>query len=77
MPRLVNLLYAKVKAQVDAAEGEKGDLMRKVLAEKLVNIKKDGRYLHEQDSVFAELRAQAGGKLRMLMSGAAPTSQEV
>ena len=57
VPRLVNLLYAKVKAQVEAAEGEKGELMRKVLAEKLVNIKKDGSYLHKQDHVFDEIRA--------------------
>ena len=79
VPRLVNLLYAQVKAQIDTAEGEWGKLMRKGLQEKLENIKKDGSHLHNiyDPLVFSTVKARAGGRLRMLMSGAAPTAKEV
>ena len=53
--------------------------MRKGLQEKLENIKKDGSYLHNiyDPLVFSTIKAQAGGRLRMLMSGAAPTAKDV
>ena len=79
VPRLVNLLYAQVRTQIDNAEGDWGKLMRMGLQEKLASIKKDGSYRHNiyDPLVFSTIKAQAGGRLRMLMSGAAPIAKDV
>ena len=79
VPRLVNVLYDQLKAEINNTPGEKGKLMRKALAEKLARVRKDGTFTHEvyDEQVFSHFRAKAGGRVRMLMTAAAPSAKEV
>lgn len=59
VPRLWNVLYAKMKAQFDEASGVWGNIMRKALETKLANIRNDGTFTHwlYDRIVFSKIKA--------------------
>ena len=79
VPRLFNKIYAKLKAGVDAATGCKAALVNRAIAYKLDNLHRTGA-VHDgcyDAIVFNKMRAVLGGKVRIMLTGSAPLSEEV
>ena len=79
VPRLLNVIYGKLKAKFDNEGGLTGYLMRSAIASKLANIKANGSFTHcfYDMLVFKKVNARLGGNVRMMISGSAPLSGEV
>lgn len=79
VPRLLNVIYSRLKEKFDSEPGMTGYLMRSAIAAKLANIKSSGSFTHcfWDKIVFSKVRARLGGKVRMMLSGSAPLSGEV
>ena len=79
VPRLYNRIYDKVMAGAAAAGGIKKTLFDMALNAKLERVKKDGVVTHPlwDRLVFAKPKAILGGKVRVMLTGAAPISAHV
>lgn len=79
VPRLLNVIYGKLKARFEETPGITGMLMRSAIASKLAAIKETGSYTNcfWDRIVFSKISAKFGGRLRLLLSGSAPLSGEV
>lgn len=78
MPRLYNRIYDKVIAGVKAKGGIAAFLFAKALAAKKEGLKR-GTLTHWlwDRLVFAAIKEKLGGKVKLLLSGAAPISSDV
>ncbi|KAK4684188.1 long-chain acyl-CoA synthetase, partial [Tremellales sp. Uapishka_1] len=78
VPRIFNRINAAVKVQM-AAGGLKGALLKKAVATKMENWRRDGTVTHTlyDALVFRKIRALLGGSVVYISSGAAPLAPEV
>lgn len=79
VPRLFNRFYAVMKGKLDGLTGCKACLVRNGLKSKLSNLHRKGQYSHKfyDALVFKKLRLALGGRVRVMITGAAPISDEV
>jgi long-chain acyl-CoA synthetase len=79
VPRLYNRIYDKVMAGAEAAGGIKKKLFDMALNTKLERVRTDGVVTHPiwDRIVFSKPKAILGGKVRVMLTGAAPISAQV
>jgi long-chain acyl-CoA synthetase len=79
VPRLLNKIYAKINAGVQATGGLKESLFRSAMEKKLVNLRTNCVYTHGvyDKIVFKKIRAIIGGNVRTLITGSAPVSKDI
>ena len=78
VPRLYNRFYALMKGKLDALKGCKACLIRNGIKTKLSNLHNKGSYTHGfYDILFKKLKMALGGRVRLMITGAAPLDDEV
>jgi long-chain acyl-CoA synthetase len=78
VPRIFNRICDKIKATVAAKNGAVQWLFNKGVASKLHYLKNGATYTHRfYDRLFASVRAQLGGNVRIMITGSAPISADV
>jgi len=79
VPKVLNKIYGKIKAGVDAATGTKKSLLDKALKTKLANLQAGKGVTHAiyDALIFKKFKAIFGGRCKVLMTGSAPISAEV
>jgi long-chain acyl-CoA synthetase len=78
VPRLYNRIYDKVMAQVSGSSFIKSFLFKTAFAAKKANLGLGHVHHFLWDwLVFSKIRAKLGGRVKMMMSGAAPISPDV
>ncbi len=79
VPRLFNKMYTVMKKKLNALTGIKKWLATKATKAKLSNLHKKAQYTHwlYDCLVFNKTKAVLGGRVKMLVTGSAPISQEV
>src|SRR5262245_21126754 len=78
VPRLWNRLYDKVMAAINAAGGIKKSLFETAFESKVEGLK-EGYLTHAvwDTLVFRSIKEKLGGRVRVMVSGAAPLSEAV
>jgi len=78
VPRVHNIIHDKLRAGFAALEGPTGEFVKGAVATKLAALKENGALTHEKfDAAFAKPRALLGGKVRLIISAAAPIDSVV
>jgi long-chain acyl-CoA synthetase len=79
VPRLYNRFYDVIMGKVNAATGMKKKLLNRAFRVKLKNLRKNGCLKHKfyDKIVFKKMRMVMGGKMKLLISGAAPIAADV
>jgi len=79
VPRLYNRIFAKLQAGFGSATGCKKWLVNRALTTKRRNYARDGTITSGcyDGLVFKKVRALLGGRVRMMVTGSAPISDEV
>lgn len=79
VPRILNRLYSKIADGVASKSDFAQWLFNKAIKEKQESFKIDGSLVHSayDSTVFKNIRAILGGRVRTMTTGAAPISAEV
>jgi long-chain acyl-CoA synthetase len=79
VPRVLNRIYAAVKAQTIDAPGVRGAIARKAFASKLEYVKRTGNVEHPlwDRVIWNKVRQVLGGRVRYCGVGSAPIAGEV
>ena len=79
VPRLYNRFFAVMKGKLDQKTGCVACLVRNGIKTKLANLHNKGVYTHGfyDAIVFKKLRLALGGRVRLMITGAAPLDDEV
>ncbi|KAI9216570.1 hypothetical protein BC828DRAFT_433798 [Blastocladiella britannica] len=79
VPRLLNRVYAKVRAGTVDAPGVRGALFRRAVADKLARLEAGGGVTHAfwDKLLFSKVQAVLGGRVRKMISGSAPLGKDV
>ena len=79
VPRIYNRVYGKIKDTFSAATGCKASLINNAVASKLATYRNSGTLTHGcYDAViFKKVKALVGGRVRVMITGAAPISADV
>lgn len=77
VPRLWNILYAKVHTGVEAKGSFTTSVFQYAYSQKQDHLK-DGTFKHGiWDKVFADVRAKVGGRVRLMVTGSAPIAPHI
>lgn len=77
VPRLWNILYAKVNTGVEAKGAITSSVFQYAYSAKQGSLK-DGYFTHGLwDKVFADVRAKVGGNVRLMITGSAPIAPHI
>lgn len=77
VPRLWNVLYAKVHTGVEAKGGLTSSIFNYAFSQKQDHLK-DGSVKHGLwDKIFAEVRGKLGGRVRLMITGSAPIAPHI
>ncbi|KAI9216511.1 hypothetical protein BC828DRAFT_352438, partial [Blastocladiella britannica] len=79
VPRLLNRIYATLRAATLDAPGVRGALFRRAYATKRANLMNGDGFVHPlyDRLLFSKVRQVLGGRLRFVVSGSAPIQPEV
>ncbi|ORZ33858.1 long-chain-fatty-acid-CoA ligase [Catenaria anguillulae PL171] len=79
VPRLLNRIYARVRAATVDAPGVRGVLFRRAVADKLARLESGGGYTHAfwDALLFSKVQKVLGGRLRLMITGSAPLGKDV
>jgi long-chain acyl-CoA synthetase len=79
VPRVLNKFYGLIQAKIKETTGFKRKLLEKAIKAKLYNLEKNGKLTHflYDNLIFNKMKDIMGGKLRLIVCGGAPISQEV
>ena len=79
VPRILNKFYDLINATIDAESENKKRIIHNAIREKLENLRKYGDPTHiiYDALLFKKMKALIGGRVRLLMSGAAPMAIDI
>ena len=79
VPRLFNRFFSIIKGKIDETTGYKKALLNKAIKTKMANLKSASKFKHViyDPIVFKKMRNVLGGRMKLLVSGAAPIEGEV
>ncbi|KAG0355353.1 hypothetical protein BGZ54_001184, partial [Gamsiella multidivaricata] len=79
VPRLLNRIYAKIRAATVDAPGLTGALARRGLAVKLAKLKEGKGFTHPfwDRLLFGKVKQALGGNVRLILTASAPISAEI
>jgi long-chain acyl-CoA synthetase len=78
VPRIFTRIFDKIKATVAAKNGAVQWLFNRGVNSKMHYLKNGASYTHRfYDTIFASVRGQLGGNVRLMITGSAPISGDV